>query len=83
MIAGRSPNFRLRQPHEIQLKFGTGTVDRVMLSQGTFVRPVENHYLPKHLFEDYQFKYMGKEEVACYTRYGFHAIPKEKLEECG
>lgn len=73
---GRAPDYRLREEHKI-----TQGTDVITLPQGTWVRPVEWKYVPKHLMEHYNFKWANQTtEVACYTRFGFHVIPRSKVE---
>lgn len=80
MKEARAPNYRLRENHEITLRFGLNT-DKFIFEQGTFVRPVERRNLAKHLLEDREIMHMNDEtHVACYTRFGMHVIPRSKLE---
>lgn len=80
MKAGRAPNYRLRDPHTVTLKYGLAN-DTHTFPEGTFVRPVERKYLPVHLLELVEYRYMNEEtHVACHTQYGFHLIPRVKLE---
>ena len=51
-----------------------------ILRAGTFARPIDKSYVPKHVLEDERWNYF-KEEVHyyCYTSAGFVVIRKDKL----
>jgi hypothetical protein len=76
MKPGRAPNYRLTEAHEVRMG-----QDYVTLPQGAWVRPVEACYLPKHITESDDFRWFNPEmKVYCYTRFGFHPIPRDKVE---
>lgn len=76
MNHGRAPNYRLKVEHQIRVG-----QDALTLPQGAWLRPVEFLYLPHHLRNASEYIWMDQEKnVACYTKYGFHIIPRDKLE---
>lgn len=82
MKPGRAPHYRITKPFEVKLEYGQKT-DTVTFPAGTFVRPVELKYLPEHIRNrQIPWPIVNKDPVWCYTRYGFHPIPRELIEEC-
>lgn len=58
--------------------FNFGWHDTLTIPKGTFARPIQYHYLPKHVQEDHRFKgYSLERFVFCYTIYG--VIPIERI----
>jgi hypothetical protein len=54
----------------------------IELPAGSFVRPIEYQYVPKHVTEAPVWQDFDKNrEVFCYTRFGIIALPKNILRE--
>lgn len=70
----KTPNYVLQEDHS----FNQGTQDVRTLPAGTFVRPIEFRYLPRHITDKNQ-EY--ERSVYCYTRYGIISIPRHKIRE--
>lgn len=50
------------------------------LPAGSFVKPIDPYWLPQHIKDTSNFKWMNKEtQVFCYTALGMVLIPWEKL----
>lgn len=78
MSRGRTPNYILTEEHTYSL----GVSDYRTLEAGTFVRPIELHYVPKHITEDRSHREFNKEtQIYCYCRYGIVAIPRKIIRE--
>lgn len=74
----RTPNYVLSEAHV----YSTGPMDTRTLPAGTFVRPIELTYVPKHVTEDPQNRWFDKEkDVYCYCHYGILAIPRKIIRE--
>lgn len=74
----RTPNYVLSESHT----YSVGPMDTRTLAAGTFVRPIELPYVPKHVTEDSQNRWFDKEtQIYCYCRYGILAIPKKLIRE--
>lgn len=74
----KTPNYALKEEYSIVYDIH----DVKVLPKGTFVRPVQYEYIPKHVIENPMWRFFNKErEVFCYTRYGFAAIPLSSLRE--
>ncbi len=53
-----------------------------ILSAGTFVRPIQFCYVPKHVLESKLGKFFNpKMEMFCYTRLGIVPIPKNIVRQ--
>lgn len=49
---------------------------------GTFCKPVELCYVPKHVIQDERWDYIDPQTtVFCYTRVGFIPVPRSYLRE--
>lgn len=58
------------------------TKQTITLPPGTFVKPIEDVYLPKHVKESLDYKYHDpKEVVFCYCSLGIIPIPKKIIVE--
>lgn len=56
----------------------TGPGDPLRLPRGTFVRPIEKQYVPKHILDDPRYKYFTPEtEMFIYCYFGIIVIRKE------
>ena len=75
----RAPNYILIAPHT----FGISPMDSKTLEAGTFVRPIELCYVPKHVLEDKRWRGIGPDFVFAYTRYGIIPILKSRIKEVG
>ena len=69
----KTPNYVLNSDHTL-----ISGHDTRVLKEGTFVRPLELHYVPKHVLE--ANKWVNTyDESFCYTHFGIVPIPKYKL----
>lgn len=77
-IPGRTPNYTLGGP----FKHSKGPHDEITLPIGSFVRPLDISYVPKHVLEDPEWRYFNKDlEMFCYTSKGIFVIPKYLIRE--
>lgn len=78
MSRGRAPNYIITEEHTYSL----GVSDYRTLPAGTFVRPLELHYVPKHIIEDKAHLDFNKvTQIYCYCRFGIVAIPRKIIKE--
>lgn len=71
-----TPDYVLVSEH----RYKSGSAEAAILPEGTFVRPIDLKYVPKHVVEADLWRYFNSDkEVFCYTRLGIIAIPKELL----
>lgn len=78
MSRGRAPNYQITESHTCH----SGPTDTITLPEGSFVRPIELHYVPKHVIEDPQNRYFNKTtEIFCYCHYGILPIPRRIIRE--
>ncbi len=74
----RTPNYCLKSAHT----YSVGSMDTRVIEAGTFVRPVEEPYVPKHVMEDKRWSHYDKSRhVFIYYRYGFVLVPKDLVRE--
>lgn len=72
----RTPNYRLNSDLVVQQGYHSNKV----LPSGSYVRPLELHYVPQHVLD----KYLGfdnKQHVFCYTHFGIIPIARYLLRE--
>lgn len=69
-----TPDYVLDQEYNIDL----GLFKNIVLPAGSFVKPIDTIWLPKHILEgtDYRF-FDPRVEVFCYCRYGIQLFPKK------
>lgn len=68
-----TPNFVLMSP----LTISRGPYDNKTLPAGTFVRPIEYQYVPKHIQDaDWNRFFDQTTDIFCYTRVGIVAVPR-------
>jgi hypothetical protein len=73
----RTPDYRTTEDFNL----GTG-MDPKILPAGSFVRPVDLKWVPKHLVESPDHRFFNEErEVFAYCRFGFIVIPKRLLRK--
>lgn len=73
-----TPNYVLMEEYNINID----THDIKTLPQGTFVRPIEYRYVPKHVLDHPLWKWFNAErEVFVYCRLGIIAVPKKLLRQ--
>lgn len=73
-----TPNYVLSV--EVILRYSSH--DSKILAAGTFARPVELQYVPKHVIEDKRWAGFDKElDVFVYTSLGFIAVHKKNLRK--
>jgi hypothetical protein len=71
-----TPNFAVKE----EVKISMGLYDHITLEAGTFVRPIELKYIPKHVIEDKRWSHFNNEkEVFCYTPKGILPIDRTKV----
>jgi hypothetical protein len=52
------------------------------LKEGTFVKPIEPQYVPKHVKDDpLRRVYDGTKDTYCYTPYGIFPVPRKSIRE--
>ncbi len=73
----KTPDYKLNE----DFSFGPMN-DQRTLPAGSFVRPVEDRYVPKHLLDDKTQAHNPKLDWWCYSRYGFLSIPRNKIFRC-
>ncbi len=80
-MSGRTPNYRLKYDHVYRV--GTSwSSQSITLPKGTWVRPIETPYVPKHILEDERWKDSNLTiNVFCYTPKGFCLIDRKDIEE--
>lgn len=76
-----TPNFVLDQDYETQVKGASKT-----LPAGSFVRPIDIYYVPKHIIEQdeeqpYVFRFRADSDLWCFTHYGILKIPKKLVRK--
>lgn len=72
-----TPDFVLTEDYSMYV----GPQDNKVLKAGSFVRPIEKRYLPKHITEDPSNMYIFDDRVYCYTYYGIILIPRNLLRQ--
>lgn len=82
----KTPNYVLIEDVQVNLGVASGgwnmPADYKVLPAGSFVRPINYDYVPKHVLEDPKWKNFNSEkEIFCYTKLGFIAIEKKMLRE--
>lgn len=74
----KTPNYVLTQDFVAIF----GVQDQKILPAGSFVKPVEFTYVPKHVIEGpYGKSFNKRTDVFCYTRIGFISIPRAWIRE--
>lgn len=74
----RTPNYRLNS----SVRITYSTHDTKIIEAGTFVRPIQLEYVPKHVTENPLWKGFDKEkDVFCYCSIGIISIPKKYVQE--
>lgn len=67
---------------DIRYYHGTSLHDYKVLPAGSFVRPIEVQYVPKHVLDKTQYRSFNKDvQVFCYCKYGIIPIDKSKFRE--
>lgn len=75
----RTPNYVLTEAINVSSSDGRQAKE---LPAGSFVRPIQPCYVPKHITEGAVGRYFNeKNEVYVYTRYGIVTIPKSYLRQ--
>jgi hypothetical protein len=78
MKSYRTPNWVMKDSYT----YSVGTMDTRTISAGSFVRPVEHCYVPKHVLEDKRWNHYNSEKhIFIYHRYGFVMVPKDSVRE--
>lgn len=74
----KTPNYIINKEYSIVNKY----LDQKILPVGTFVKPINEYYLPNHIKESTEYRWFDKTtEVFVYCRYGIVAIPKNIIVE--
>jgi hypothetical protein len=73
-----TPNYILTE----QVTIGNGFSDPKILPAGTFVRPIDKRWVPKHVLDSNMW-FNDKVEVFCYTRFGIVPIAQKMLRRTG
>ena len=72
----KTPNYVLDEDFSIPY----GHHDVKVLPAGTFVRPIETCYVPKHIKDENKW-FNEKTDCYCYTRIGIIVIPKKYVRK--
>lgn len=73
-----TPNFVTTEAYKISLRGGRDKE----LPVGSFVRPLDIAYVPKHVTEDNSSRwFMEERDVYCYTHFGIAILPKRILRK--
>lgn len=61
--------------------FNHGAYDVKTIPAGTFVRPIEYQYVPKHVKEDDRWtrNFNPETEIYCHTSYGMVPVPRKSI----
>jgi hypothetical protein len=77
-MSERTPNFVTNEPIDINY----GKYDTKVIPVGSFVRPIEYQYVPKHILDDKRWERFDKEtEIFVFTRYGFVPVKRTSIRE--
>lgn len=76
LARGRAPHYGITEEYPISVNAQT----RKVLPAGSFVRPINIEYVPKHILKENP-DLNQKIWVFCYTHYGIVPIPREIVEE--
>lgn len=75
-MATSTPDYVLTEDHNVTYNSTEGKI----LLAGSFVRPIEIQYVPKHITDSAFGRWFNKNtEIYCYTRYGIVPIPRNIL----
>ena len=75
----KTPNYALTEAYSCTSNNGG---DYKVLDAGTFVRPIELRYVPKHVVEDHRWRYFNPaEQIFCFTSIGIVPIPRDRIQE--
>lgn len=78
----RVPNYILVESMQIIPSNGGSHHDARTLPKGSFVRPIDLSYVPKHVLEQNEHRVFDPNSHAyCYTRFGIVIIPKAYYRE--
>jgi len=76
-MSSKTPNYVLTEDYQLRTTLGK---DPVILPKGSFVRPINYCYLPKHIIEDNGWLAFDLETfVFAYTKFGIFPIPRDIL----
>lgn len=78
-MAIRTPDYRLNA----EWSYNANSFTSFTLPAGTFVRPIEKKYVPKHVLEDTRWRYSSSSDIYCYCRYGIVPIPAKYITKVG
>lgn len=74
----KTPNYILSEDYS----YPTGPHESKILNSGMFVRPIEIHYVPKHVLDNPLWRGFNKtKEVFVYCRYGIVPVPRNIVRE--
>lgn len=76
-ISVKTPDYVLIEDYVVIIS----NTDRRVIPVGSFVQPIDEYYLPKHIkdSDDYKFQIGPSRFIWAYTRYGIVRIPKSLL----
>lgn len=80
----RTPNYRLMEDFVVAASGGSYMMggDYKTLPEGSYVRPIELAYVPKHVLEDKRWQHFNKDkEIFVYTKIGIVPVPKRILRD--
>jgi len=74
----RIQEYITKEDHQISY----GSYDKKLLPMGSFVKPIYEYYLPRHIKESDDFKQLNRDtQVYVYCRFGIVIIPKSIIRE--
>lgn len=74
----KTPDYVLTE----QLVYHMGAHDTRVLEPGTFMRPIEIQYVPKHVIGDERWRFYDKDrDIFCYCRYGIVMVKRSALRQ--
>lgn len=75
---GRAPDYALME----DFTYKVGLWESKVMPAGTFLRPVELCYVPKHVVDDSRWSRYDKiNDIFCYSSYGFIPIPRKLIRQ--
>lgn len=76
----RTPNYRINEDFSFYTPGSFG--DSKMLPEGSYVRPIELSYVPKHVLEDKRWALFNKDkDMFVYCKLGIVCVPKRIVRD--
>lgn len=78
MSSVKTPNYVLKE----EFRVTKGIFNEIVLTAGSFVKPIDPIYLPTHIKESVDFKWFQPDQEAfVYCHYGIVLVPKNLIRE--